>query len=76
MPSRAVLIVGATGQLGTAVLRRLAKSDRPVRALARRSSSYGHLEGSGAQIAFGDLRDQLAFSGRLEAASHAWRTCG
>jgi uncharacterized protein YbjT (DUF2867 family) len=55
--SRAVLIVGATGQLGTAVLRRLVKSERPVRALIRPSSPHGHLEGPGVEIALGDLRD-------------------
>ena len=64
MPDGPVLIVGATGQLGTAVLRRLVKSGRPVRALVRRSSPHGHLAGPGVEIAFGDLRDAPS----LEAA--------
>jgi len=64
VPSRPVLIVGATGQLGTAVLRRLAKSGRPVRALVRRATPHGHLEGPGIEIAPGDLRDPAS----LEAA--------
>lgn len=52
-----MLVVGATGQLGTAVVRRLGAAGSAVRALARRASSYRHLEGAGVDIAFGDLRE-------------------
>ncbi len=58
----AVLVVGATGQLGTAVLRRLGKGGRPPRALVRPGSAYGHLEGSGVEIAYGDLRDAASLA--------------
>lgn len=51
------LIVGATGQLGTAVTRKLLEQGRPVRALVRRTADYGHLQGAGADLTFGDLRD-------------------
>ncbi len=57
MSAPTVLVVGATGQLGTAVVRRLGEAGLPVRALARRGSAYRHLEGGRADIAFGDLRD-------------------
>lgn len=52
-----ILVVGATGQLGTAIIRRLVATGQPVRAFVRRGSSYQHLEGTGVEIAFGDLRD-------------------
>jgi uncharacterized protein YbjT (DUF2867 family) len=52
-----ILVVGATGQLGTAVVRRLARRGMPVRALVRRGSACGHLEGAGVDLAFGDLRE-------------------
>lgn len=51
------LVVGATGQLGAAVVRRLADEGRRVRALARTTSSYRHLEREGVELVFGDLRD-------------------
>lgn len=52
-----ILIVGATGQLGTAVIRRLVESGRPVRAFVRKGSRHEHLRAMGAELAFGDLRD-------------------
>ncbi len=66
----AVLVVGATGQLGTAVIRRLVKSGRPVRALVRPASAHRHLEGSGVELAFGDLRDAAS----LDAACRGIET--
>lgn len=52
-----ILVVGATGQLGTAIVRRLVTANQPVRAFVRRGSKYEHLKGPGVEIAFGDLRD-------------------
>ncbi|HEY6930639.1 MAG TPA: NmrA family NAD(P)-binding protein [Thermoanaerobaculia bacterium] len=52
-----VLIVGATGQLGAAVLRRLVKSGHTVRAFVRPTSPRGSIEETGVELAFGDLRD-------------------
>lgn len=52
-----ILVVGATGQLGTVVVRKAVASGIPVRALVRPSSDFLHLHGSGAEVAFGDLRD-------------------
>lgn len=50
-----ILVVGATGQLGTALVRRLAGAGHGVRALARPTSRYHHLVDR-AELAFGDLR--------------------
>ena len=52
-----ILVVGATGQLGTAIVRRLVAANLPVRAFVRRGSKYQHLQGPGVEFAFGDLRD-------------------
>jgi uncharacterized protein YbjT (DUF2867 family) len=52
-----ILVLGATGQLGTAVTRVLLEEGRPVRAMVRPSSEYRHLEAAGARLVYGDLRD-------------------
>lgn len=51
------LVVGATGQLGTAIVRKLVDDHQPVRAFVRKTSHYQHLERPEIQIAQGDLRD-------------------
>jgi uncharacterized protein YbjT (DUF2867 family) len=51
-----VLVVGATGQLGTAVVDRLAKAGLRVRALVRPGSPR-EFASEGVELAFGDLRD-------------------
>ncbi|HUR33480.1 MAG TPA: NmrA family NAD(P)-binding protein [Vicinamibacterales bacterium] len=59
-----VLIVGATGQLGSRIARELLSRRVAVRALCRPSSGAGALRRMGAEIAIGDLRD----AGSLAAA--------
>ena len=61
-----ILVVGATGQVGTAVVRKLVADGRPARAFVRRTSNYQHLQGLGVELAFGDLRDPAS----LETAAH------
>jgi uncharacterized protein YbjT (DUF2867 family) len=51
-----ILIVGSTGQLGTAVLERLRDSGQKVRALVRPGSPR-EFDSEGIELAFGDLRD-------------------
>jgi uncharacterized protein YbjT (DUF2867 family) len=63
--SAPVLVVGATGQLGTAIVDRLRAAGRPVRALVRPSSPRA-FEPDGVELAFGDLRDPES----LVAACH------
>ncbi|MFN2501072.1 MAG: SDR family oxidoreductase [Pyrinomonadaceae bacterium] len=53
-----VLVVGATGQLGTAVVRKLVARGHQPRAFVRSSSNFTHLEIAGVELAFGDLRDR------------------
>jgi len=51
------LVVGATGQLGTAITRKLVASNCQVRALVRRTANIQHLQALGRELPFGDLRD-------------------
>lgn len=51
------VVVGGSGQLGTVLVRQLLAAGRPVRAFVRPMSRYQHLNGSGAVLVFGDLRD-------------------
>jgi uncharacterized protein YbjT (DUF2867 family) len=52
---RETLVVGATGQVGIAVVRRLLAERRPVRALVRSSAAAERFRALGADISFGDL---------------------
>lgn len=52
-----ILVVGATGQLGSKVVRGLIAKKEPVRILARPASAYQPLANVGAEVVFGDLAD-------------------
>lgn len=52
-----VLVVGSTGQVGTVIVRTLARRGVPVRALARPTSQHEHLKIPGVELVYGDLRD-------------------
>ena len=52
-----ILIVGATGQLGTAVVRRLAGAGERVRAFVRPTSDTHHIKLPNVALAYGDLRN-------------------
>jgi uncharacterized protein YbjT (DUF2867 family) len=56
-----ILVVGATGLLGTEICRRLRERGRDVRALVRAGSPREYmLRGFGVEIATGDLRDRAS----------------
>lgn len=54
---RPLLVVGASGQLGTRVVQQLVALKRPVRAMVRRTSRVEHLRLTGVELAYADLRD-------------------
>ena len=54
------LVVGATGQLGTAVVHELRRSPHEPLAFVRPGSSFSHLAAAGVELAFGDLRDDAS----------------
>jgi uncharacterized protein YbjT (DUF2867 family) len=51
------LVVGATGELGSVVVRKLVERRIPVRALVRKSSNIEHLRTQPVELIVGDLRD-------------------
>jgi len=58
-----ILVVGATGHLGTVVCERLARRNRPIRALVRATSnpdSLARLRALGAELVEGDLQDRAS----------------
>src|SRR6266542_1624778 len=63
-----VLVVGQPGQLGTAVVHKLTASRRNVRAFVRPTSNHRHLQDSGLELAFGDLRDKQSVDAACKGA--------
>lgn len=59
-----ILVVGATGYLGSMIVRQLLASGRSVRMLVREGSAYQGLAAEGATPVFGDLKEK----GTLERA--------
>ena len=51
------LVVGATGDLGGRITRRLLEQGEQVRVLVRDTSDVGPLKAAGAELAFGDLKE-------------------
>lgn len=64
-----ILVVGATGQLGTAITRKLVAAQQPVRAFVRHSSDYRHLQALGVDLAFGDLRALAAVQAACQSVT-------
>ncbi len=61
-----ILLCGATGALGGAIARSLHARDVPYRALVRPGSDASTLDGLGAEIVRGDLRDPASLAQALE----------
>ncbi|MGH8614905.1 MAG: hopanoid-associated sugar epimerase [Gammaproteobacteria bacterium] len=63
-----ILITGASGFVGAAVLRKLIEREHEMRVLVRAESSRVNLEGLPVEVVVGDLRDRPSLG-------HAVRTC-
>jgi NADH dehydrogenase len=63
-----ILVVGATGQVGSAVVRRLRERGEEVTALVRASTDPGPVAAAGARIVHGDLRDPGSLGSVCEGA--------
>jgi uncharacterized protein YbjT (DUF2867 family) len=63
-----ILVVGATGQLGSLVVRHLRAEGKEVRAMVREPSSAGDLEAAGAELAVADLGRPGSLDGALDGA--------
>ncbi len=64
-----VLVTGATGFIGSAVVRHLLEEGEPVRVLVRPSSDRRNLEGLDLEIAVGDLNDPASLKSAVEGCS-------
>lgn len=64
-----ILVVGATGQLGAGVVRRLARRDVAVRAMTRTAASASRFQGSGVEPVLGDLTDPGSLARACEGVS-------
>jgi uncharacterized protein YbjT (DUF2867 family) len=60
-----ILVVGATGQLGSAVVRNLLQQKRSVRILVRPGSNYEPLVKAGARAVFGDIKAPITLADAL-----------
>jgi uncharacterized protein YbjT (DUF2867 family) len=63
-----ILVVGATGQLGGIITRRLLEQGREVRILVRSNATYQPLIDAGAQPVFGDLKDRASLDAACAGA--------
>ncbi|HEV2235129.1 MAG TPA: SDR family oxidoreductase [Ktedonobacterales bacterium] len=69
-----ILVVGASGRLGSVVTRQLLARGEPVRAMARRPAPLAELEEHGAQIVIGDVRDAAAVRRACQGADRVLAT--
>jgi uncharacterized protein YbjT (DUF2867 family) len=65
---RPVLVVGASGQLGSRVVQQLVALRRPVRAFVRRTSRVEHLRLTGVELVYGDLTDAASVAAGCRGA--------
>ncbi len=62
-----ILVVGATGNLGGSIARRLLTEGRKVRILVRRGSAYSGLADDGAEPVIGDLKQPASLAAACDA---------
>ncbi len=67
-----ILVIGATGTVGSEVVRQLASSKTRVRALVRSPQKGADLESAGAELAVGDVADPQSLAGPLEGVRRVY----
>ena len=70
-----IVLTGATGQVGGAVLRRLVGTDVPVRALARGPQKAQALRRDGVQAVEGDFAEPETLDRAFEGADTVFLAC-
>lgn len=70
------LVTGATGYLGTELVRELRAGGREVRALARSPESARRLDGLGAEIVFGDVTQPETLPPALDGVDRVFHLAG
>jgi dihydroflavonol-4-reductase len=68
------LVTGATGFLGSAIVRELQKDGREVKVLVRAGADMGNIDGLGLELAYGDLRDEDSLKKALEGCDVLYHT--
>lgn len=72
-----ILVIGASGRLGSIVVQRLLAQGKPVRAMTRSPLKLAHLKQQGAEVVRGDLRNPASLMSACQgveqvlAAAHA-----
>ena len=66
MSKKLVLVTGATGFIGSHLVRELIERGDEVVALVRRTSAFAPLESLGARLAFGDITDASSVTAAVE----------
>ncbi len=72
----AVLITGATGFVGAAILERLVAQGRPVRALTRSDEGAATLRAAGAEPVRGDILDPASLRTAMEGCAVVYHVAG
>jgi dihydroflavonol-4-reductase len=67
-----ILVTGATGFVGAAVLRALVERGEKVRALARSTSNRRNLEGVACEIVEGDMTDAASMTRAMQGVRHLY----
>jgi dihydroflavonol-4-reductase len=70
------LVTGATGYLGTELVRELRRRGRDVRALVRSPAAAARLEGTGAETVEGDVLDTASIDRALEGVARVFHMAG
>ena len=70
MHGERVLVTGASGFVGSAVARALKARDADVVCLVRQSSARGNLTDLGAELSYGDMRDQACVETAAKGARY------
>ncbi|MGD2207623.1 MAG: NmrA family NAD(P)-binding protein, partial [Anaerolineae bacterium] len=70
-----ILVTGAAGKTGRAVIRALAARGAAVRALVHRSGQVSKVEALGAETIVGDMRDGVAMDRAARGAHAVYHIC-
>ncbi len=76
MPPPPVLVTGGSGVVGSAVVRRLVATGRPVRALARSEPSAAVVRGLGAEAVEGDVLDVDSLARAMDGCEVVYNVAG
>ena len=75
-PVGPALVTGSTGVVGTAIVRRLVATGRPVRALARSAGAVTALRGSGVEPVPGDVLDLASLTAAVAGCEAVYHVAG